>query len=140
MPAGRPATPQEEKETILSNVIEDYLELGIVNSCTKHGITHPTFLKWLSEFEELFLRYARARELCAYMVETDLEEINTKVEGDILSPDKARIIVDNKKWVSGKRNPKVYGNRQDITSGGEKIQPMQIVVASEEDKELLERL
>ena len=82
---------------------------------------HPTYQK---EFAD---KYARARDDQADYKAEEIEDIADKViKGDI-KPDAARVAIDAKKWTASKLKPKRYGDRIDMTSGGEKIESNTIV-------------
>lgn len=91
------------------------------------------FYKWLDEDELKVKQYARA---CNYRAESIFDEIleiadNTSNDtitterGDIPNSEwiaRSRLRVDSRKWIASKLNPKKYGDKTDVTSGGDKIQ------------------
>lgn len=91
--------------------------------------SRPTIYNWLNEehpdFDRLFLNnYTRAREESA---DYDHEYVLTtadKVESGTLEPEQARVIIDARKWSAGVKKPKKYGKQIDLTSGGDKINPV----------------
>ena len=92
-----------------------------------------TFFEWLKEDEELTNQYARATEVRADIIFDDILAIadeNTNdtsinengievVNNDVIQ--RSRLRIDARKWVLSKLNPKKFGDKTDITSGGEKI-------------------
>jgi hypothetical protein len=93
-----------------------------------------TFFKWLNEDEALANQYARA---CAVRVEHYVEEIieiaDDKSEDwiedekgnkkpDASAVQRSRLQIDARKWLASKLAPKKYGDKVDVTSGGDKIQ------------------
>lgn len=105
-----------------------------------------TFFEWLKEDEELTNQYARATELRAEVIFDDILSIadeNTNdtyindngievVNNDVIQ--RSRLRIDSRKWVLSKLNPKKYGDKTDITSGGEKIQNMPTSIQVEINK------
>ena len=92
-----------------------------------------TFYQWLELDEDKSKRYVRAcedRELLIFDEILDIadkqgEDIITTDVGDIINHNvinRNRLQIDTRKWMLGKLNPKKYGDKTDITSGGEKIQ------------------
>ena len=93
-----------------------------------------TFFEWLKEDEELTNQYARATEVRADIIFDDILAIadeNTNdtsinengievVNNDVIQ--RSRLRIDARKWVLSKLNPKKFGDKTDVTSGGEKIQ------------------
>jgi hypothetical protein len=98
-----------------------------------------TVLRWVGEDEHLREQYTRAREMQAdaYFDEIVLiadtpqrgERRTIKPDGseevvelDMIEHRKLR--VDARKWSAARMAPKKYGDRVDVTSGGEKIAAM----------------
>ena len=109
-----------------------------------------TFFEWLKEDEELTNQYARASEIRADIIFDDILAIadeNTNdtsinengievVNNDVIQ--RSRLRIDARKWVLSKMNPKKFGDKTDITSGGEKIQTtpqeVKITIVTNEDE------
>ena len=93
-----------------------------------------TFYQWLDNDEVKAKQYARATEVRADIIFDDILAIadeNTNdtsinengievVNNDVIQ--RSRLRIDARKWVLSKLNPKKFGDKADITSGGEKIQ------------------
>lgn len=136
-----PATPDARRAELIAIVCEEVVEHGIMKACEIAGVSSTSFFKWIGEKAEWAENYTRAREAVSYTVEPKIETILERMEGDGgIKPDAARVMIDAEKWLAGKRNAKVYGVKSDITSGGEAIKAATIVVASEKDKGLLEKI
>lgn len=90
-----------------------------------------TIMRWYvdgdhSEFQE---QYARARRAQAEMYAEQVIEIADSVaEGADVQRDRLR--VDTRKWVACKLLPKVYGDKVDVTSGGEILRGIAMVPAT----------
>lgn len=76
-----------------------------------------TIYRWLREHEEFSNNYARARENQADLYADEIVEIADNTD----DPQKARVQIDSRKWVSSKLKPKKYGDKLDVTSDGEKL-------------------
>ncbi len=92
-----------------------------------------TFYKWIDEDELKSKQYARACEVRADAIFDDIIEIADDSSYDAIVTDngeiinsefvaRSRIRIDARKWIASKLNPKKYGDKTDITSGGDKIQ------------------
>ena len=86
-----------------------------------------TVYLWLNENgteydKEFSDNYARAREESADIDAEKVEEIARKVIKGKIKPDAGRVAIDAIKWIAGVKKPKKYGNKVDVTSGGEKLQ------------------
>ena len=96
--------------------------------------------RWLLDEENEVFRqqYARAREIQAEAIFDEILEIaddgsNDWMERRLPSGEtvevvnqehiqRSRLRIDSRKWMAGKLQPKKYGDKLDITSGGEKLQ------------------
>ena len=93
-----------------------------------------TFFRWLRENDKFREQYARACEERSYMHAEDIIEIADnatndymeKLEGDgyIFNSEnvqRSRLRIDTRKWLMSKLNPKVYGDKLDMTTNGNDI-------------------
>ena len=84
--------------------------------------TFQTWCNWKREHDELFDLYVKAMQDKS---ESELEEIDyirdMLKSGDI-EPSSANVLIQTSKWLASKFYPKMFGDKTDITSGGEKIQ------------------
>lgn len=106
-------------ESLRSIVLDDALP----NRSTVH--------KWLAENKTFSDQYARAKDNQADTLADDIMYIADTAE-DV---QKARLQVDTRKWVASKLKPKKYGDKVDVTSDGEKIQPVLVRFVGEDDKQ-----
>ena len=109
-------------------------ENGIAKICKNAGIAMQTFYNWMGDDKDLLERYARAKDAqLQLMVEQiltisddGLNDVMEDAEGNIrVNYDhiqRSKLRVDTRKWLLSKLKPKVYGDKVDLTSGGEKIQ------------------
>ena len=96
-----------------------------------------TLLEWVSVDEIKSKQYARAMEIRGELLFEEMLEIaDTTEEGTVIETDDQgrikervgdmlghrRLRVDTRKWYLSKLNPKKFGDKTDLTSGGEKIQ------------------
>lgn len=81
---------------------------------------HGTVLKWLKAYPEFSSSYARAKRL---QVESMAEDIIDISNDETLDANEKRIKIDTRKWLLSKLIPKTYGDKLDVTSGGEAIAP-----------------
>lgn len=100
-----------------------------------------TFYKWLAKDEEKAKQYARATKIRADNIFDEMFDIADNSENDymnkvvagevtrVLDPEniqRSRLRIDTRKWGLSKLNPKKYGDKLDMTSGGEKIESQKI--------------
>lgn len=105
----------------------------------REGMPSSTaFYEWIDNDEQKAVHYARACEKRADAIFEEILDIADDASNDFTLADigdgiqiekfnsehvqRSRLRVDARKWMAGKMNPKKYGDKTDITSGGEKIQ------------------
>jgi len=76
-----------------------------------------TVMRWLGDNPEFRVQYARACEIDAETEFDALQDIADEATPQDVQVAKLRI--DTRKWVLSKRNPKKYGERQEIEHSGE---------------------
>ncbi len=104
-----------------------------------------TFLDIVAANSDIADQYARAMAERQEMLFEEIITIADSQEDDIsLAPDgskvtnhnaiqRNRLQIDARKWVLSKMNPKKYGDKIDMTSGGEKMQPAPIIFYDSDD-------
>lgn len=90
----------------------------------QHLPSMSQFMNWLNEDSErgraLVERYTRAREAWAEIQNEEMEQIAKDCK-TMVDVQRARLVIDVKKWDLSKRFPRRFGDKVDVTSGGEKI-------------------
>lgn len=127
--------------------------LGLKRLCDRHPDWphYMSIFRWLSEPDKEYFRlqYARAKQAQAEFLIDEIVEISDDSSQDTISFEKpngeeveienkewvnrSKLRVDTRKWIASKVLPKVYGDKIDVTSGGE---PIQKTVIKWGDKEL----
>lgn len=125
---------------------------GLRSICKELDISTMTVIRWLQNpaYESFCLQYARARARQADYLAEQILEIADETDKDSYVDDKgnthmnsefvarSRLRIDARKWVASKLAPKKYGDKIDLTSGGERIiMPDFSKLSTEEIKELL---
>lgn len=87
------------------------------------GIEPTKFYRMMAQEgnEALVQHYTRARAGRADARFEKVDEIMEDLRNKVISPEQARILLDAIKWQTGKENAKRYGEKVDVTSGGEKL-------------------
>ncbi len=90
--------------------------------------SRPIIYQWLNKKhnkydEDFFNNYIRAREDSADIDAETIQEIAKKtLEGEYKS-DQARVAIDALKWTAGKKRPKKYGEKLDLSSSDGTMTP-----------------
>ena len=113
------------KEIIIDGLANGKSLMTILKE-SKETPVRMTVYNWLNknhdDFDTNFLdNYVRAREDSADLDAEKIEEITDKVLTGEYNPAAARVAMDGRKWTAGKKQPKKYGDKLDLTTGGDKL-------------------
>lgn len=116
---------KEFKTIIIDNLSEGKSLKSILDN-NKELPSRATVYTWLNEyhddFDKSFLNnYVRAREESADLDAEKIEELAEKTLNGKYDPSAARVALDAYKWNAGKKQPKKYGDKLDVTTGGKQI-------------------
>lgn len=75
-----------------------------------------TFYDWLEKNKNLPERYARAREKGYDFQAEEMEEIARDENMDV---NRARLLIDTRKWLLAKKMPKKYGDKTEVELNGQ---------------------
>lgn len=130
---------QKAKVTDILATISDVGSLR--KACAEHGVPKSTFLGWVAEDPDLADQYARAREAGLDAMAEEIidisddsgldaivDQVTKKVTVDGEAIARARLRTDNRRWLLSKCLPKKYGDKLDLTSGGDKLPPTSITI------------
>lgn len=82
-----------------------------------------TVQQWLIKHPEFTAQYEKSRDIGFEELADEIKEIADNTDKKE-SPMRSRLRTDVRKWYLSKVLPKKYGEKLDITSGGEKITPL----------------
>ena len=117
MVIGRPTDYTDEKAKEICALLASGMSL--IKICQRDDMPNRvTVYRWLLNNSDFSDQYTRAREEQADFYADEITDIADTEE----DPQKARVRIDARKWVASKLKPKKYGDRLDVTSGGEKLQ------------------
>lgn len=93
-------------------IIEEYADGGTIKEVLKKFRMHPsTFYKLRKIHAELEDAFIAARE---FRGETDGDEVVSIADDPDIDPQRARNMIDARKWRASKHYPKVYGDKQTL--------------------------
>jgi len=135
-PVGRPTTYSDE---IVSAIcVRVACDESLVKICDEDGMPSlTTVYRWLQENDEFRANYVRARNDQAETVADKAKAIRDKLESGEIDHQTANAMLNFIKWETGKRNPKVYGDKTTLVGGdpaaGDKpIQTLDLTTATPE--------
>lgn len=109
----RMLTPKEQHADLICEWIAEGKSLA--SYCRDNKVRYGSVTEWLNEDEQFAANYTRAREDSADADADKINDIAGKVERGEMDPNAARVAIDAYKWSSGKRKPKKYGDKQEVT-------------------------
>jgi hypothetical protein len=80
-----------------------------------------TVFRWRDANEDFRAEYARARELQGHYVADKIGEYRRKIESGELDWQIGKAAADLAKWEASRRAARDFGDKLDLTSGGEKL-------------------
>lgn len=104
-----------------------------------YNIPHTSLFNYVN-LHEHSARVREAKRQVAYECIAKAEEVLLNAGPDMISIAKAKELSQFYRWKAKVFAPKDFGEKVDVTSGGEKLLPPVIVVESEQAKKDLERL
>lgn len=128
---------------------------GLKHICLKYNVSTVAFYSWIQNDENLLNKYTRAREQQADFLADEIIEISddssnddevietqngTKVIENKEWTNRSKLRVEARKWVASKLKPKKYGEKLDVTTGGEKLPAQNTIDLSKLDNETLKKL
>lgn len=139
------AHSEKERENIVNEVC-DLISTGysLSKACRAISVSKETFYKIIDEDKEKSNQYARATKERAEAIFEEILDIADETENDTIEIDlgdgiksektnheaiqRSKLRVDARKWMLSKMQPKKYGDKIDMTTGGDKIQSNEINV------------
>ena len=85
-----------------------------------------TFRRWKNENEELRTLYVNSQQDKAIALESEIDDTITLLKEGTLEASEANVIIQTLKWKMAKFYPKVFSDKVDVTSGGEKVSQVTI--------------
>jgi hypothetical protein len=127
---GRPSSYSDETAALICERLIGGESLRKV--CLSEDMPHAsTVCRWLAEHGPFREQYARAREAQADTLADEILDIADDGSNDFMGEDekyngdavqRSKLRVDARKWLAAKLQPKKYGDKIDLVSGGEPIQ------------------
>lgn len=126
----------EEQKTEIVNRICEHISCGLslrkALKEVKPTVSSITFYEWIDNDKEKLKQYARACEERTEAMADEIIEISDYSANDTITTEKgdmpdnewinrSKLRVDTRKWLMSKLQPKKYGDKLDLTSGGDKM-------------------
>lgn len=119
---------EAQAEQVISEL---YMGLTLRRALDKHGVNPAMFFDVLSKSSDLQMKYDRARSIKADLMVDEMLEIS---DDETLDIGRAHNMLQARKFVASRYNPKLYGERVDVTV----TKTVDISVALEDARKRLE--
>lgn len=149
-PVGRPPEPFDQvvadaicdliiEGKPLRNILDGHFNAEDEDGRTIQFPTVRVFFRWLREYEDFRKQYAEAKEAAADAKLEELDQIGEEAIADAYKADPRaagavvqahKLKADNMKWYMSKLKPKKYGEKLDLTSGGERIKQAPAIIST----------
>lgn len=110
---------EAEKNELIRKICALIIQSNVERACKQVGIAERNFYVWIAADSNLAEQYARAREAVGYRGEAELERISRMALEGECDPKAANVASQNTRWLMGRRNPKVYGDRTVLAGDAE---------------------
>ena len=127
---GRPTEYSDDRANALCAVIASGVSLR--KACKMPGQPSiRTVYNWFAIMPLFVQQYARAKEDSADALAEDIQQIADDVLHGKIDPKVGKVAGELKQWSASKLKPKKYGERLDLTSGGEALPTPSIYLPKE---------
>lgn len=118
------ARPSEYNFLLAQEICEDVANGFNIKTVLKSRDEYPSFptwCKWKRENDELLNLYTRSIQDKSESVDEEIDHIYDEIKAGNIEPAAGRILIDTLKWKAAKYYPKMFGDKIDHTTQGEKI-------------------
>jgi hypothetical protein len=119
------ARPSEYDFELCKEICEEIAVGGNIMQVLDSNNTYPswsTFRRWKRDNEELRTLYINSQQDKAEALEKEMDDYRSMLLAKEIDASTYNTLVQTLKWKMSKYYAKMYGDKTDITSGGEKIQ------------------
>lgn len=127
MPAGRPSDYDYNLCVEICEKVADGDNIMYILNNNSEYPSWSTFRRWKRDNEELRTLYINAQQDKAEALEKEIDDYRTMLLAKEIDPSTYNTLVQTLKWKMAKFYPKVFGDKVDVTSQGEKIQQPQAI-------------
>lgn len=145
-PVGRPSDYTEEKAEAICELLAQgwSLKRVIEQGHTETKVEMPsiaTVFKWMRDYNEFLKLYEKAKQEAADAMAEELLDIADNGTNDFYTDDngverlnsehiqRSRLRIDTRKFLMAKMKPKRYGEKLDLTSDGERLQQVPLIIS-----------
>jgi hypothetical protein len=119
------ARPSEYNFELCKEICEEIANGGYIIDVLDSNDNYPswsTFRNWKRDHIELQTLYVNAQQDKTEPIIHNIKKVQQMALKGEIDASTANVVIQTDKWLSSKFYPKMFGDKTDITSGGEKIQ------------------
>lgn len=110
------------KSISLDDIIEKLVDGSTYRKIAEHvGVPLSTLFDFIHETPERSARVRVALETSAATYADKAEQVLIDADSDGIEMQRARELAQHYRWHASKRNPRQFGDKVDVTTGGEKL-------------------
>lgn len=84
--------------------------------------TFQTWCNWKREYNELFDLYVKSMHDKSEAMDEAIDDVMIKLERGDIDASTANVLIQTLKWKASKYYPKMFGDKVDMTTDGQKLQ------------------
>lgn len=122
---------------LCQEICEQVAEGLNIKTVLKSKENYPSFQTWCNwkrENQELFDLYVKTMQDKAESEIEEIDNVYTLLKNGEIEPSAANVLIQTKKWTAAKFYPKMFGDKVDFTTDGEKITSKSIPIVLQDGK------
>jgi len=122
---------------LCKTVCDDVANGFNIKTVLKSNETYPdfsTWCRWKRENEELRNLYVNAMQDKSESEIEEIDYIRDMLKAGEIEPSAANVLIQTSKWLASKFYPKMFGDKVDVTTGGEKLPQVTIFQLPDNDR------
>lgn len=111
----RPSTYNRETADYVCEQLARGRSLKDICDNDEQAPSHETIRKWRRDNPDFDTQFLQARQDGVHVYVDEMREIENEIRNGRLDPAAARVILDTRKWIASKLNPRTYGDKIEAT-------------------------
>ena len=134
MGAGRPSEYNFEMCIEICSEVANGFNIKTVLKSKSEYPTFQTWCNWKREQPELFDLYVKTMQDKSESEMEEIDRVYDMLKKGEIEPSTANVLIQTNKWKASKFYPKMFGDKVDVTSGGEKLPQVTIFQLPDNDR------
>lgn len=117
----RPSEYDFEKCKVICEEVAEGFNIKTVLKSKEEYPDFSTWCRWKRENEELRNLYVNSMQDKSESVIEEIDHVYDLLKNGAIEPSAANVLIQTNKWLAAKFYPKMFGDKVDLTTGGEKL-------------------